>query len=212
MSELLTDDQARTAFARLRATELAGLRPPGVAGVHGALRRRRIRRTAAVGTGLATGLLLAAGVYAQLPGPAPLMDTDADGRGPDPTVAMMAARQLESVGGPTISERKIVTGFGVGDEPAIELGRTQRGLQYRVAFACVGSGILQATLTVGGQQSTWQHSCGVANRPTSSAELAPAHSSELIAFSLRSVPPQRRSVEWAVQLRWSRTVNWMKDG
>lgn len=208
MSEPLTDVDARTAFGRLRAAELSALRPPDVSTVRGTVRRRRRRRTA-VGGGVAAGLLLAGGVYGNVALPPQVAPAGSRWAADDSREPAEDAWQLLNnvmVGGPYNGEERAVKGYSAGDEP-VSLGPATAESIYRVALACVGTGTVRATFTVGTLASTWQHTCGPAKgRPSQSADLGPVRPGESMLLTLSIDTPDGDPVGWAYQLRWSKTL------
>lgn len=151
MPEMLTEDEVREAFARLRAAELPRVPGPGTAAIERTVRRRRA--TTIVVAGLTTALAVVAGaalaVGAPAPEPAPPPAPAASNPVPTPVPTLVpTGPDLIRLGEQaSLALDPVVPGdyAGGGSGPlegalTYQLEATLPAGRYRLAATCVGAG------------------------------------------------------------------------
>jgi hypothetical protein len=157
---MLTEDQTRSAFAQLRAAEIASVSAPGTAAAHRTVRRRRAARVATVAGCVAAVLAGGVALANNLTGggansqPADPQAVDVVRLGRLANAALTAAE-------PERTTRQIFGGSGPLDSAIHDVDETGGSLPaYQVLVTCMGEGSMNVTLTVGTNSASDGVACG----------------------------------------------------
>jgi hypothetical protein len=154
MPDLLSDDDTRAAFASLRSSELARVRPPGTDAVRRTVSRRRTTRAVTIAgclvLAIGGGVALAANPLGRGVAPA----------GPPDRTATDWSRIAVALMPPDGTPGFVSSAAGPLDANIRNVDETAHLRGYRLRITCAGAGAVHVKLEAGGATAEADVSCG----------------------------------------------------
>lgn len=162
MSDLLSEEETRAAFAELRATELVHVRPPGTQAVRTTVRRRRTTRVVTVAgcaaLAVAGGAIAAANMLPRQSAPAPMIGAQPS---VEPTDALGWAQLADDALGEGVGRPKwLAHALSPIDTVTHDVAYAGTHSAYNLTITCAGAGTVHVKVAVGTHAAEADLACG----------------------------------------------------